>query len=197
MNFAQKSKKLFYKVWMKISGATGLGKNRTTNTNMTTPPESFYSLQATLNNGNPFSFETLKGKHVLLVNTASNCGYTGQYDDLEKLYRQYKDKLVILGFPANDFGGQEPDSDSKIAEFCKLNFGVSFPLIKKAPVTGTDMQPVFQWLCKPEKNGWNNKNPNWNFCKYLVSPAGVLLNFYSSAVSPLGEEMKKALAINT
>ncbi|MEO7310544.1 MAG: glutathione peroxidase [Chitinophagaceae bacterium] len=193
MTFMQQLKRIFYKLRMMVSGSTGLGKTTNTNTTMITPPEDFYHLQATLNNGKPLSFETLKGKHVLLVNTASDCGFTGQYDDLEKLHQQYKDKLVILGFPANDFGGQEPDNDGAIAEFCRINYGVTFPLVQKASVKGNEKQPVFQWLSEPAKNGWNNQEPTWNFCKYLVSPEGVLLHFYSSAVSPLSEEVTGAL----
>ncbi len=189
MNLIQQLKRVFYKLRMKVSGATGIGKNTSNNDSMITPPKPFYGLQATLNSGKPFSFEALKGKHVLLVNTASDCGYTGQYDDLEKLYQQYKDKLVILGFPANDFGGQEPGTDTDIAEFCKINYGVTFPLFKKAPVKENDKQPVFRWLSDATQNGWNDQEPTWNFWKYLVNPDGVLLNVYSSAVSPLGAEI--------
>jgi len=193
MTFLQQLKRVFYKLRMKASEATGLGKNTTNNLAMTTPPEPFFRLQATLNSGKPFSFEALKGKHVLLVNTASDCGYTGQYDDLEKLHQQYKHKLVILGFPANDFGGQEPGGDDAIAEFCRVNYGVTFPLFQKEPVKGTNKQPVFKWLTNATLNGWNNQEPAWNFCKYLVSPAGVLLHVYSSAVSPLGTEIQGTL----
>jgi len=193
MTLKQQLLKVFYKLRMMVSGSTGLGKKSTSNTTMIMPPTSFYSLQTVLNSGKPFSFDSLKGKYVMLVNTASNCGYTGQYDDLEQLYQQYKHKLVILGFPANDFGGQEPDTDDKIAEFCRVNYGVTFPLMQKAAVTGAEMQPVFQWLSQPAQNGWNDKVPTWNFCKYLISPGGVLLNFYSSAVSPLGTEVTETL----
>ncbi len=193
MTFKQQLLKIFYKVRMLISGATGIGKNSSNNNTMTKPPQPFYSLQAVLNSGKPLQFESLKGKYVMLANTASNCGFTGQYDDLEKLHQQYKDKLVILGFPANNFGGQEPGTDTNIAEFCKVNYGVTFPLIQKASVKGKDKQPVFDWLSDAEKNGWNSQEPTWNFCKYLVSPDGVLLKFYSSAVSPLDKEVTDLL----
>ncbi len=193
MSFMHQLLKIFYKVRMLISSTTGMGKNSSKNNAMITPSLPFYSLQAVLNNGKPLSFETLKGKYIMLVNTASNCGFTGQYDDLEKLQQQYKDKLIVLGFPANNFGGQEPGTDTNIAEFCKVNYGVTFPLIQKASVKGNNKQPVFDWLSDASKNGWNSKEPSWNFCKYLVSPSGVLLNFYSSAVSPLDKEVTDLL----
>ena len=160
---------------------------------MVTPPVSFYSLSGTLNNGKEFLFESLQGKFVLLVNTASECGYTGQYDNLEKLHQLYKDKLVVLGFPANDFGGQEPGSDADISEFCRINFGVTFTLFTKAPVTGSSIQPVFQWLTDPAKNGWNEQAPAWNFCKYLVDDKGVLVKFFSPGVDPLSEAIVNEL----
>lgn len=163
------------------------------NTEKITPIVPFYSLSATANNGQNQSFDWLRGKHVLIVNLASNCGYTGQYADLEALYQQYKDKLVILGFPANNFGGQEPGSDAEIASFCQLNFGVTFPLFKKASVKGSDTQPVYQWLTDPAQNGWNSEEPSWNFFKYLVDDKGVLTHAFSSAVSPLSEDITKYL----
>jgi len=194
VNFLQKILKSIYPVRMKFSEATGLGKNSTKNKTMSKPNTAFYSLHATLNNGKNFSFENLKGKFVLLVNTASNCGFTGQYDDLEKLSQAHKNNLVVLGFPANNFGGQEPGADESIAEFCRINYGVTFPLFQKASVKGNDMQLVFKWLSDAAENGWNNEAPNWNFCKYLVSPDGILLNFYSSAVSPLSAEVVDQIA---
>jgi len=193
MGILQSILKTIYPLRMKFSQATGLGKNSSKNSTMQAPLVSFYTLQAITNAGKPFSFEALKGKYVLLVNTASNCGYTGQYDDLEKLHQQYKGKLVVLGFPANDFGAQEPGSNENIAEFCRVNYGVTFQLFQKASVKGTEKQPVFTWLSDAKQNGWNTQEPTWNFCKYLVSPDGTLLEFYSSAVSPLGSEILRAL----
>jgi glutathione peroxidase len=110
------------------------------------------------------------------------------------LYNRHKDKLEILGFPANDFAGQEPGSDEAIGQFCQVNFGVNFPLMRKAGVKGPGMQPVYQWLTNPAQNGWNSQAPTWNFCKYLVTPDGRLEGFYSSAVSPLGEEIAGKIA---
>jgi len=162
--------------------------------NKPTPAIPFYSLSMTANNQQPFDFAQLKGKKVLLVNTASDCGYTPQYDDLQKLYERNSDKLVVIGFPANDFKEQEKGDDAKIAEFCKINFGVTFPLMTKSGVIkNAEQNPVFQWLTDSKKNGWNNKEPEWNFSKYLVDENGVLLHYFPPAVAPLGEEILKAI----
>jgi glutathione peroxidase len=125
----------------------------------------------------------------MVVNVASNCGYTAQYAELEALSRARTNDLVILGFPSNDFGGQEPGTDEEIAEFCKVNFWVHFPLFKKQPVKGRKRQPVYDWLADPSKNGWNYQEPGWNFCKYIISPEGTLNAYYSSAVSPLSQRI--------
>ena len=127
---------------------------------------------------------------MLLVNTASNCGYTNQYDELQELYKRFENKLVILGFPANDFKEQEKGSDEEIAQFCKVNFGVTFPLMKKSSVVkNTDQNDVFKWLTDAAKNGWNSQQPSWNFSKYLVNENGVLTNYFDPSVSPLSEEV--------
>jgi glutathione peroxidase len=151
-------------------------------------------LKDTLNNGTGFDFGQLKGKKVMLVNTASDCGYTGQYDDLQKLSEQYKDKLVVLGFPANDFKEQEKGTDEEIAQFCKINFGVDFPLMKKSSVKkGDDQNKVFQWLTDPAKNGWNKQQPSWNFCKYMVDEEGRLTHYFASTIEPLSKEITKVI----
>ena len=158
------------------------------------PSVSFYSLKDTAIDGSVFDFEQLKGKKIMLVNTASDCGYTGQYDDLQKLSETYKGKLVVIGFPANDFKEQEKGTDEEIAAFCKLNFGVSFPLMKKSSVIkGTDQNKVFEWLTDPKKNGWNKQWPSWNFCKYIVDEQGMLTNYFGSTIEPLGKEITEAL----
>ena len=158
------------------------------------PSVSFYSLKDTSIDGSVFDFEQLKGKKIMLVNTASDCGYTGQYDDLQKLSETYKGKLVVIGFPANDFKEQEKGTDEEIAAFCKLNFGVSFPLMKKSSVIkGTDQNKVFEWLTDPKKNGWNKQWPSWNFCKYIVDEQGMLTNYFGSTIEPLGKEITEAL----
>src|SRR5258705_9064820 len=130
----------------------------------------------------------------MLVNTASDCGYTGQYDALQKLYEQNEGRLVIIGFPANDFKQEEKGTDEEIAQFCKLNFGVSFPLMKKSVVVKTaEQNEVFKWLTDSAKNGWNNKPPSWNFTKYIVNEEGVLTNYFGSSVSPAGKDVKNAI----
>jgi glutathione peroxidase len=156
--------------------------------------KSFYGLDVQLNNNSLFHFEELKGKKVLLVNTASNCGYTNQYTELQKLYEQEKVNLVIIGFPANDFKEQEKGTDEEIAQFCQVNFGVSFPLVKKSTVLKTNHQhPVFQWLTHKELNGWNEQEPVWNFSKYLVNERGELTHFFDPSVSPLDQIVTSAV----
>ena len=157
------------------------------NKNNLPPLQSFYSLIARLNNDTELKFDSLKGKKVLLVNTASDCGYTNQYDDLQKLFENNSDKLVIVAFPANDFKEQEKGNDSEIAEFCKVNFGITFPIAKKSLVKGSNKNEVFNWLSDKNKNGWNNKQPSWNFAKYLVNEKGVLTHYFDPAISPLSE----------
>ncbi len=186
MTWRQSIMKALYPLIMMKGKISGNEKNIKMNTNNIIPPVSFYSLQAIKNNGDTLLFESLRGKKVLIVNTASDCGYTGQYAELEKLNQQYKDKLVILGFPANDFKEQEKRNDKEIAEFCKVNYGVTFTLLKKSSVIASPEQnPVFQWLSKPEQNGWSKYVPIWNFCKYLINEEGKLEAFYTMEVSPL------------
>lgn len=185
MTIRQKILKAVYPVFMWFSG-----KNAKTISNHANPVVSFYSLKGVLNNGAEYDFSQLKGKKVLLVNTASNCGYTNQYDDLQQLYKRFENKLVILGFPANDFKEQEKGSDEEIAQFCKVNFGVTFPLMKKSVVVkGNEQNDVFKWLTDSTKNGWNNQLPSWNFSKYLVNENGVLTNYFDPSVSPLSEDV--------
>jgi glutathione peroxidase len=169
---------------MKISKLTGMGIEIIENKNEIIAPESFYSLKATLNSGEEISFEKYKGKKVLIVNLASQCGFTPQYEALEKLYKK-NEGLFILGFPANNFGAQEPGSDDEIASFCRLNYGVTFPLFKKNDVTGVSKQEVYQWLTDKNRNGWNDAEPQWNFYKYLVDENGNLSKIFSSSVSPM------------
>lgn len=193
MTYRQKVLKAVYPVFMWFNKLTGKNSGKFSNAG-TTPPVSFYSLTAIANNGDTVSFDSFKGKKVLLVNTASNCGYTSQYDDLQKLSEQFKDKLVVLGFPANDFKEQEKGTDTEIAEFCRKNFGVSFPLMQKSVVIkSADQNPVFQWLTDSSKNGWNNKLPSWNFSKYLVDEQGALTHYFDPSVSPLSADVIKAI----
>ncbi len=193
MTLRQKVLKAIYPAWMWYAKLRG--KNITELTNQQKqPPVSFYSLKGTLNNGDTLDFASLKGKKVMLVNTASDCGYTEQYDALQKIYSENKENLVVIGFPANDFKQQEKGTDEEIAQFCKLNFGVSFPLMKKSVVVKTaEQNEVFRWLSDSTKNGWNNKPPSWNFAKYIVNEEGVLTNYFGSSISPMSKDVVEAI----
>ncbi len=139
--------------------------------------------------GNPVDLAKYKGKKLLLVNVASKCGYTPQYAELQELYEAYEDKLTILAFPANNFGGQEPGSSEDIKSFCSENYGISFPIFEKISVKGVDKHPLYRWLSDKDMNGWNNEEPTWNFCKYFINEKGALVKFFPSAVKPMDEEI--------
>lgn len=188
MTIKQKILKALYPFIRAVSGLKNQSAINTPKV-LTPAPVPFHSLRGTLTNGTPFEFSRLPGKWTLIVNTASDCGFTGQYADLQKLQEQFADRLAVLGFPANDFKEQEKGADSEIEQFCRKEFGVSFPLFKKGPVTGLEQQPVFQWLSDEKMNGWNNQSPTWNFCKYLVDPQGNLRYFLPSAVSPFDAQI--------
>lgn len=159
-----------------------------------TPPVSFYGLSILLNDGALFSFESLKGRKTLIVNTASNCGYTNQYADLQELYESQKEKLLVIAFPSNDFKEQERGNDEEIAQFCQLNFGLSFPVAKKSVViNGLNQNKVFRWLTEKKQNGWNEQQPTWNFSKYLVNEMGLLTHYFGPAMSPLDREVINAI----
>lgn len=141
--------------------------------------------------GKPMPMSQFKGKVVLLVNTASECGYTGQYEGLEKLWELRKDAgLVVVGVPSNDFGGQEPGSDAEIASFCKLNYGVTFPLADKAEVSGDDVIPVYQWA--GEQAGFLGR-PKWNFHKYLFGKDGKFIDWFATTTEPMSEKITQAV----
>ena len=144
---------------------------------------SIYDLKMNALDGTPTDFSQYKGKTLLIVNVASKCGFTPQYADLEKLHEQFGDKVTILGFPANNFGAQEPGSNTEIATFCEKNYGVKFQMFEKISVKGDDQHPLYAWL--KEKTG---QEPSWNFCKYLVKPDGTVM-FFPSKVSPLDKEI--------
>lgn len=156
--------------------------------------KSIYDFTVKTIDGEDVSLSKYKGKKMLIVNTASKCGYTPQYDDLEKFHKKYGEKVVVLGFPANNFGGQEPGTNQEIASFCKKNYGVSFQMFEKISVAGADQHPLYQWLSKKEENGWNSDSPRWNFSKYLVNEKGELVKFFGSAVKPSDEEILKEIA---
>ncbi|MDB5280434.1 MAG: glutathione peroxidase [Ferruginibacter sp.] len=192
MTIKQQLLKVFYPALMKLSG---LKKDRIKiNRTKTQPVVSIYTLNVLKSNNELLLLNDLKGKKILLVNTASDCGYTQQYEALEALYEKFKDKVVILAFPANDFKQQETGTDEEIASFCKINYGVSFPLMKKSQVIkGPHQNQVFNWLSDANKNGWNNLAPVWNFSKYLVDEQGVLTHYFDPSISPLGAEMLAAI----
>ena len=159
----------------------------------------YYSLQPLYDfkvpslEGSTIDFSKFKGKKVLIVNTASECGYTPQYADLQKLYEAYKSKLVIVGFPANNFGGQEPGSNTEIKEFCKKNYGVTFSMAEKVSVKGADIHPLFKWLTNKSENGVMDAEIKWNFTKFLLDEKGKLIGVFPSKVNPNSEEITKHL----
>lgn len=156
--------------------------------------KSFYDLSIkALDGKETISFASYKGKKILCVNTASECGYTKQYEGLQKLAEQYKDKLVVIGFPCNQFGGQEPGSSEEIGQFCKKNYGVTFPITEKIDVKGQHQHPVYQWLCQKNNNGVGDYEVKWNFNKFLIDENGNLLAYYPSSVKPESEELKAAI----
>ncbi|WP_245975130.1 glutathione peroxidase [Deminuibacter soli] len=182
-----------YPVIMKLTRFFGVNNKAFSNKRSVKPAVPFYTLQANANTGKPISFADFQHKKVLLVNTASDCGYTGQYAELQQLHEQFPD-LAILAFPANDFKEQEKADDQSIAAFCQVNYGVSFPLMQKTSVVkGTQQNPVFSWLSDAAKNGWNDQQPQWNFSKYLVNGKGELMNYFGPAISPVSDTFITAL----
>lgn len=171
-------------------------KDSTVIQSTTEPVSSFYNYSFKTIDGKEQQLSLYKGKLVMIVNTASKCGYTYQYKDLETLYGKYKDKLVIIGFPTNDFLWQEPGSNKQIADFCRINYGVSFIMAEKITVKGRQKHPLYQWLTDPALNGWNNQKPSWNFSKYLVSRDGKLLSYFGPKVEPLSPEIIELLDKN-
>ncbi len=143
--------------------------------------------------GGTIDFSKFKGKKILVVNTASKCGYTPQYEALEKIYEEYKDKLVIVGFPANNFSNQEPGSDGDIQEFCKARFGVKFPLASKISVKGDDTAPIYKWLTSKTENGVLDATITWNFNKFLLDENGKMIAYFPSKVTPDSEDILKYL----
>lgn len=154
---------------------------------------SVYDITYSSIDGKEMNLQQYKGKKILLVNVASKCGFTPQYADLEKLYETHKDKLVIVGFPANDFLKQEPGTNSEIAQFCSLNYGVTFPMAAKISVVGDNKHPLYRWLTDKKLNGWNDQEPQWNFFKYLIDEKGELIHVFPSNTKPMDEEVLNSL----
>jgi len=155
--------------------------------------KSIYDFKVDALEGGSIDFSKFKGKKILIVNTASACGYTPQYEGLEALYEKYKDHLVVVGFPANNFGGQEPGSNTEIKEFCKKNYGVSFPMAAKISVKGEDIAPIYKWLCTKSENGVLDAEIKWNFNKFLLDENGKIIAKFDSKVTPMSEELTSKL----
>lgn len=152
--------------------------------------QTIYEFKVTDLYGKEFDFSTLKGKKILIVNTASECGLTPQYKDLEAIYEKYKDlNFVIVGFPANNFGSQEPGSNEEIAKFCEKNYGVTFPMMNKISVKGKDIHEIYQYLTEKSRNGLQDSQVEWNFQKYLINEEGKLVKVLSPRVLPTDTEI--------
>lgn len=193
MSYRQSVLKTLYPAIMWTSKSSGK-KQIQINKNNAAPIVSFYTLTAKDISGNEFNFSTLKGKKVLIVNTASDCGFTAQYEALEKLSHQFGDKLVIIGFPSNDFKEQETKDNADIVNFCKKNYGVNFPLMEKSIVIKKNHQnEVHKWLSDMTINGWCHQEPAWNFCKYLVNEEGTLTHYFPMTVDPLDASVIEAI----
>jgi glutathione peroxidase len=156
-------------------------------------PGELYKFKLKTLDGQEITLEKFKGKKLLLVNVASECGFTPQYKNLQALHDKYKDKLVVIGFPANNFGGQEPGSATEIKGFCEKNYGVTFQMMDKISVKGDDAHPLYKWLSNKEENGTCGDAPKWNFCKYLIDEKGNIIKYFSSRVDPLSEEITSLL----
>ena len=193
LNIRQKILKLFYPAFIAFENLRG--KNRVLrNKEGVKPLTGFYDLTVELMNGQVVKMEKYKGKKVMIVNTASDCGYTAQFNELQKLYRHSKEDLEIIAFPSNDFGEQEKGTDQEIENFCINNFSIRFPMAKKSRVKKSPGQhQVFQWLTSKEQNGWLDLSPRWNFSKYIINEEGELTYYFDPAVSPVSEAMIKAV----
>ena len=165
-------------------------QNNSSKTKNTMESQTIYQFKVKDLSGKEFDFASLKGKKIMIVNTASKCGYTPQYKDLEAIYEKYKSKnFIIIGFPANNFGAQEPGTNTEIATFCKKNYGVTFPMMSKISVKGKDMDKVYQFLTQKAKNGVQDSEVEWNFQKYLINEKGHLEKVIPTQVSPTDESI--------
>lgn len=153
-------------------------------------PKSLHHFKVNTLEGKAFDLSELKGKKLLIVNTASECGFTPQYKDLQALYEKYKDKnFVILGFPCNDFGGQEPGAPADIRQFCTSKYSVTFPMMEKVVIKGEGKSPIYAWLTSKDQNGVMDASVKWNFGKFLINEKGELVNYYGSMTNPLSTDI--------
>jgi glutathione peroxidase len=176
-------------LFMSCAQANNTNNTKIENMQTSTAPTSIHTFSVKALDGSTINFADFKGKKILIVNTASECGYTPQYKDLQALYEKYKEKLVVVGFPANNFMSQEPGSATEIKSFCEKNYGVTFPMADKISVKGDDMAPIYQWLTQKEKNGVLDATIKWNFNKFLLNEKGEILAKFDSGVNPMSEEI--------
>lgn len=189
MTIRQRILKLVYPILMKLTSPVAKKCIRLRK-DAPIPPKDIYSLGVESLTGNHIPLSQARGKKLLLVNTASDCGYTAQYASLESLRAKYPHQLLIIGFPSNEFREQEKGDDNSILQFCQVNYGVQFPVSRKSLVLKGDGQhPVYRWLTNPDLNGWNDKAPEWNFSKYLLDEEGRLLAYIGPQVDPLSDEI--------
>jgi glutathione peroxidase len=198
MRLRRRVLKTIYPALIKAGKIFGLNARVEENIEYAEPHVPFYSLKSIANNAVEIDFENYRGKKVLIVNTASNCGYTPQFSDLKWLHEWYKGRLNVIGFPSNDFKEQEKGSDEEIATFCVGTYGIKFPLMRKSVVTNTEAQnPVFKWLTQKELNGWNDRIPDWNFSKYLIDEQGVLTHYFGPGISPVSKRIIHAINLTS
>jgi glutathione peroxidase len=196
MSYRQKVMKAVYPALMWYNKFKGKKTGTMENSEGVISLRSLHALTVRLNSGDEINLGSFSGKKILIVNTASNCGYTGQYAELQKLYEKFRDCLVVIGFPANDFKEQERGTDEEIAEFCQKNYGVTFPLAAKSSVVkGKQQNEIFKWLSVEDLNGWNDQEPTWNFFKYLVDEDGKLIKYFDTAISPMSNEVVTAIKL--
>ena len=189
--------KLFFAMLLSlITGLFADKKEAATAPKNAAPSSSIYAFKMkALTGADVIDFNKYKGKKIVILNVASKCGYTPQYADWQKFHEKYGDKVAVLGFPANNFGSQEPGTEGEIATFCTKNYGVTFQMFSKVDVSGANQSPLYKWLSDKSANGWNDRVPTWNFCKYVISEDGRLTNFFASGVKPTDPEFLKAVGL--